>query len=491
MPRVASEPSAVPPSRPQPSPRSRADAGGQNPATPFAALLDSADPSAGRPSAKRGTPSPHAERTDRDRSHAAPSRGHSERADSRHGHDGRAAQETDNTTQSKPTKATTAGSNDPKADQKAAAEAAVVPDALPVPETPAVDESATQATAELVPSLKIITSVAPEAPADDDSPETKEASGKDTTDTKPSDAAQPDTIHKPDPAAALVQPMDTPDDPQPAAPDAARAAIHAANGRIGSPRPPHLQDGDAPVDSADTAAKGAAPADPQALAAARAAEKDGHAPAPAKTETGADDIRLAGDLAKKPHADAPVQRDAASGALKAGTDAVQNLGAGAQAQPTTATNAATGAAPGPALTTAAAVPLAGLAVEIATQARAGKHHFDIRLDPPELGRIDVRLDVDGDGNVSSRLIVERSDTLDLLKRDASQLERALQQAGLKTSDNALEFSLRQQAFGQDNAPRQQPVAQLVVPGDDTLPPEPIRRGYGQLYGLGRGLDIRV
>ena len=79
---------------------------------------------------------------------------------------------------------------------------------------------------------------------------------------------------------------------------------------------------------------------------------------------------------------------------------------------------------------------------------AGNKHFEIRLDPPELGRIDVKLDVDRDGNVSTRLVVDRADTLDLLKRDASTLERALQQAGLKTSDNALEFSLRQQAFAQ-------------------------------------------
>ena len=47
-------------------------------------------------------------------------------------------------------------------------------------------------------------------------------------------------------------------------------------------------------------------------------------------------------------------------------------------------------------------------------------HFEIRLDPPELGRIDVKLDVDRDGNVSTRLVVDRADTLDLLKRDASR-----------------------------------------------------------------------
>jgi hypothetical protein len=100
-----------------------------------------------------------------------------------------------------------------------------------------------------------------------------------------------------------------------------------------------------------------------------------------------------------------------------------------------------------------AVPVAGLAVEIAAQMRAGKNRFEIRLDPPELGRIDVRLDVDKDGNVTSRLMVERSDTLDLLRRDAHQLERALNQAGLKTADNALEFSLRDHGSNRDKRRR--------------------------------------
>ena len=86
---------------------------------------------------------------------------------------------------------------------------------------------------------------------------------------------------------------------------------------------------------------------------------------------------------------------------------------------------------------AVAVPLSGLAVEITAQAHAGRNHFEIRLDPPDLGRINVKLDVDHNGNVRTHLVVDRADTLDLLKRDASSLERALQQAGLKTSDHAL------------------------------------------------------
>ena len=109
------------------------------------------------------------------------------------------------------------------------------------------------------------------------------------------------------------------------------------------------------------------------------------------------------------------------------------------------------------------MPLAGVAIEIVGKALAGKNHFEIRLDPPELGRIEVRLDVDRDGSVTTHMIADRSDTLNLLQRDASGLERALQDAGLKTSDNGLQFSLRDQSMGreQSNAPTPR-AAQIVV-----------------------------
>ncbi|HKY88083.1 MAG TPA: flagellar hook-length control protein FliK, partial [Pseudorhodoplanes sp.] len=141
---------------------------------------------------------------------------------------------------------------------------------------------------------------------------------------------------------------------------------------------------------------------------------------------------------------------------------------------------------------AVAVPVAGLAVEIAAQARAGKNRFEIRLDPPELGRIDVRLDMDKDGNVTSRLTVERADTLDLLRRDAQQLERALNQAGLKTADNALEFQLRDHGFANNDNKREnaRDGAQVIIPDDDAAVLD-AKRGYGRLLGLGNGLDISV
>ena len=163
---------------------------------------------------------------------------------------------------------------------------------------------------------------------------------------------------------------------------------------------------------------------------------------------------------------------------------------------TTITHAASDAAAPAALVSqpgpqAAAVPLAGVALEIASKALAGKNRFEIRLDPPELGRIEVRLDVDRDGNVTSRMTVDRADTLDLLRRDATGLERALQDAGLKTADNSLQFSLRDQSMGQQQSNAGPDAAQLIVT-DDTLPPiDVIPPNYGRLAGTGGGLDIRV
>ena len=135
------------------------------------------------------------------------------------------------------------------------------------------------------------------------------------------------------------------------------------------------------------------------------------------------------------------------------------------------------------------VPIAGLAVEIVSRAHEGLRRFEIRLDPPELGRIDVRLDVDRGGNVTSRLTVERAETLDLLRRDAPQLERALQQAGLNT-EGGLQFSLRDQNFANREQTHQN-AATFIVPEDEPAAAEAALRGYGRLIGLGGGVDIRV
>jgi len=138
----------------------------------------------------------------------------------------------------------------------------------------------------------------------------------------------------------------------------------------------------------------------------------------------------------------------------------------------------------------AAIPLSGVAIEISGKALAGKNRFEIRLDPPELGRIDVRLDVDRNGNVTSRLTVDRPDTLDLLRRDAAGLERALQDAGLKTANNGLQFSLRDQSMNEQQAGTS-PGAAALVATDESLPSIDVIPQQYRLAGQGGGLDIRV
>lgn len=145
------------------------------------------------------------------------------------------------------------------------------------------------------------------------------------------------------------------------------------------------------------------------------------------------------------------------------------------------------------LADSAPVPLNGLAADIALRAAGGNSRFEIRLDPAELGRIDVRLDVDKHGNVTSHLTVERPATLDMLRRDAPQLQQALEDAGLKTGDSGLQFSLRDQSSsGQNNDHGSGRHSQRVVIADeDTVPAQIAGRTYGRMLGSSGGVDIRI
>ena len=129
------------------------------------------------------------------------------------------------------------------------------------------------------------------------------------------------------------------------------------------------------------------------------------------------------------------------------TDAASSTSA-ASAAATPAPIAAAAPRAIPAAYQAAANPInmAQVAFEMVRQVQQGQSRFSIRLDPPELGRVDVKMHVDGAGNVNARLTVERSETLDMFQRDRGSLEKALSQAGVDTGKTNLEFSLKQNPF---------------------------------------------
>jgi chemotaxis protein MotD len=175
-----------------------------------------------------------------------------------------------------------------------------------------------------------------------------------------------------------------------------------------------------------------------------------------------------------------------NGLQAAGAIQAQQPGAAATTPATAAQLTATAAASAP-------VPVSGLAMEIAASAKSGKTRFEIRLDPAELGRIDVRIDIDRHGQVTSHLTVERPETLSMLRQDANQLQRALDNAGLSTGNGGLQFSLRDQSSqGQNDGNQSNPNAhRLVVSEEDNVPPIVAGRSYGRMLGSSGGVDIRI
>ncbi len=127
----------------------------------------------------------------------------------------------------------------------------------------------------------------------------------------------------------------------------------------------------------------------------------------------------------------------------------------------------------------------------------GETKFQMRFDPPELGRVDVSLKVAKDGTVHAHLTVERPETLDMFLRDQRGLERAFQEAGLKADMENLQFSLQDQggqAFagnegGQDQSAPSWSQASGAGGAEEPAAVAEVAARYGARGSS--GLDIRI
>lgn len=134
-----------------------------------------------------------------------------------------------------------------------------------------------------------------------------------------------------------------------------------------------------------------------------------------------------------------------------------------------------------------------VAVHISRAVADGGHHLTVHLEPATLGRISVDVAVGKDGHLSASITAHRPDTLDLLQRDSRSLERALNDAGLKTDSGSLSFNLRGGENGYSGARSWTPTALAVPAVADELPlapaaapPMPVLR-----YAGSGGIDIRI
>ncbi|SFK18613.1 Flagellar hook-length control protein FliK [Sphingomonas sp. NFR04] len=83
-----------------------------------------------------------------------------------------------------------------------------------------------------------------------------------------------------------------------------------------------------------------------------------------------------------------------------------------------------------------------LGVEIARKVDAGEDTLRVRMNPAELGRVEVTLAFDDKGRVQATMRAESQHTLELLRQEAPDLGRALDQAGIRSDASSFRFESR-------------------------------------------------
>ncbi|WP_354290037.1 flagellar hook-length control protein FliK [Sphingomonas sp. PvP055] len=91
-------------------------------------------------------------------------------------------------------------------------------------------------------------------------------------------------------------------------------------------------------------------------------------------------------------------------------------------------------------TARAAVIGRDVALAIARHAKSdGANTLTIRLDPVELGRVEVRMQIDATGKLTATVSAEHASALDLLRRDSAMLAQTLSQAGVQADAGSFRF----------------------------------------------------
>lgn len=307
------------------------------------------------------------------------------------------------------------------------------------------------------------------------------------------------TAQRPD--AALAQPA-TPDADQ----DADDAAEADGEERVSSVRPA----ADRSVTAADASSA------PVAAIETRPDTPDAGVRADAKVE-----VEASADAAAPREPRLGVEAPADSGKTAAAPAAAIQTGAAAPAAATAAAAAdpsalqAAGIAPAPG---AGAAPVADAQtpapmptpmptpesqraaqpVIAALRGREGAQTIEIRLDPPELGRVEIDINIDGD-RVTVALRADRDDALDLMRRHGAEFLKELRNSGLDVNDMSFErrgqngHASDGQSGGRDEAGARWNAARAIQTDNaalaetaQTMAAERSLRADGSL-----GLDLRV
>jgi hypothetical protein len=99
-----------------------------------------------------------------------------------------------------------------------------------------------------------------------------------------------------------------------------------------------------------------------------------------------------------------------------------------------------------------------------THAPDGAPRLTMRLAPPELGHVQIRIDRATDMPARVEITVEKAETLTLLLRDQSQLQRALDQAGVPPEGRTVTFHVAASEFFPRGEPATAPAPGVATGG---------------------------
>lgn len=132
-----------------------------------------------------------------------------------------------------------------------------------------------------------------------------------------------------------------------------------------------------------------------------------------------------------------------------------------------------------------------ISVQISKAINGGVDRINIQLRPESLGRVNVRMEVAQDGRISAVVTADNKDTLDMLQRDARELERALQDAGLQADSGSLSFNLKGQDGDGQSETAMAGTAGAETDADDGASTGPqLAEPEGGIFADGR-VDIRA
>jgi flagellar hook-length control protein FliK len=133
---------------------------------------------------------------------------------------------------------------------------------------------------------------------------------------------------------------------------------------------------------------------------------------------------------------------------------------------------------------------AQLAAQISSRANTPRAAFDFALDPQGLGRVDVTLKIDPQGQLSAVLSFDNPSAAAEAKSRSADLQQALQQAGFDIGQSGLSFT---SSGGQGQGAAWQAAAQTSYPqapvlADSVADTLPTSRRRASSAG---GLDITI